>query len=272
MLKIGIFSKLSRISIRMLRYYDDAGLLSPKRVDPFTGYRYYGEDQLPDAERINALRQMGFGIAAIARTQGRADDREQLLLLLKAKEAELCREAGEAAERLRLLRTAMSHLRKDETMTQYNVTLKELPERAVVSVRKKIPSYDCEQQLWDILMRETAPLKLEPGEPCLTLAIFHDGEYKESDVEVEVQKTVKGSYPDTENVRFKTVPAVRIASATYQGGYEQITEVNKAVAAWVQENGYEFDGLSFCIYHVSPYDTSDPGQYVTEVCYPVRRG
>ena len=100
MLKIGIFSKLSRISIRMLRYYDDAGLLSPKRVDPFTGYRYYGEDQLPDAERINALRQMGFGIAAVARTQGRADDREQLLLLLKAKEAELCREAGEAAERL----------------------------------------------------------------------------------------------------------------------------------------------------------------------------
>ena len=56
-----------------------------------------------------------------------------------------------------------------------------------------------------------------------------------------------------------------------QGGYEQITEVNKAVAAWVQENGYEFDGLSFCIYHVSPYDTSDPGQYVTEVCYPVRK-
>lgn len=271
MLKIGIFSKLSRISVRMLRYYDSAGLLSPQMTDPFTGYRYYSEEQLPAAEQINALRQMGFGIADIARAQRQENGREQFLQLFGEKEAELSGEAREIAERLRLLRTAMDHLRKDGTMTCYNVTLKELPQRTVASVRKKIASYDCEQQLWDILMRETGPLKLEPGEPCLTLAIFHDGEYKESDVDVEVQKTVKGSYPDTENVTFKVMPAVRIASATYRGGYEKITQVNQAVADWVRENGYEFDGLSFCIYHVSPYDTADPGQYVTEVCYPVRK-
>lgn len=41
MLKIGDFSKLSKISIRMLRYYDDLNLLKPDTVDPFTGYRYY---------------------------------------------------------------------------------------------------------------------------------------------------------------------------------------------------------------------------------------
>ena len=34
MLKIGLFSKLSRISIRMLRYYDENGLLTPGEVDP----------------------------------------------------------------------------------------------------------------------------------------------------------------------------------------------------------------------------------------------
>ena len=60
MLKIGDFSKLARISIRMLRYYDENGLLQPKTIDRFTGYRYYGEDQLPQAERIRALREMGF--------------------------------------------------------------------------------------------------------------------------------------------------------------------------------------------------------------------
>ena len=41
MLKIGYFSKLSRISIRMLRHYDEIGLLKPAEIDPFTGYRYY---------------------------------------------------------------------------------------------------------------------------------------------------------------------------------------------------------------------------------------
>ncbi len=45
MLKIGEFSKLSRVSIRSLRRYDEAGLLVPVSIDPFTGYRYYSERQ-----------------------------------------------------------------------------------------------------------------------------------------------------------------------------------------------------------------------------------
>ena len=32
MLKIGEFSKLSRVSVRMLRHYDEIGLLKPARV------------------------------------------------------------------------------------------------------------------------------------------------------------------------------------------------------------------------------------------------
>lgn len=56
MLKIGDFSKLSRISIRMLRHYDELGLLVPKSKDDFTGYRYYAEEQLTIAGRIAALR------------------------------------------------------------------------------------------------------------------------------------------------------------------------------------------------------------------------
>ena len=46
MLKIGLFSKLSRVSIRMLRYYDEMGLLRPAYIDPNSDYRYYREDQL----------------------------------------------------------------------------------------------------------------------------------------------------------------------------------------------------------------------------------
>lgn len=46
MLKIGDFSKLSRCSVRMLRHYDEIGLLEPAEIDRFTGYRYYSEAQL----------------------------------------------------------------------------------------------------------------------------------------------------------------------------------------------------------------------------------
>ena len=68
MMKIGTFSKLSRLSIRMLRRYDELGLLQPVHTDPFTGYRYYREEQLTTAGRIAALRDMGFGLSAIWRS------------------------------------------------------------------------------------------------------------------------------------------------------------------------------------------------------------
>ncbi len=46
MFKIGDFSKLSSISIRMLRHYDNMELLQPEKIDAQTGYRYYSAAQL----------------------------------------------------------------------------------------------------------------------------------------------------------------------------------------------------------------------------------
>lgn len=271
MLKIGEFSKLSRISIRMLRHYDELGLLVPKVTDNFTGYRYYGSDQLPIAGRIVSMRDMGFGLVAIGEILKNYDNPQVLAEFLVAKQVEVLAEAEETSRRLLLLATAIERLRKDETAMNYNVTLKTLPERYVASVRKVIPAYEQEGMLWGILMGETASLNMADSDPCYTLAIFHDGEFKETDVDVEVQKSVKGRYSNTENVIFKSEPAVEIASATFKGGYEQTGDVNEAVAKWVEDNGYAFTGLAFNIYHVSPHETQNPDEYVTEVCYPVKK-
>ena len=70
MLKIGEFSKLSRVSVRMLRHYDEIGLLKPAEIDRFTDYRYYREDQLPIVCRITALKDMGFSLADIVSNSG----------------------------------------------------------------------------------------------------------------------------------------------------------------------------------------------------------
>ena len=55
MIRIGDFSKLSRVSVKTLRYYDEMGLLKPVEVDPFTGYRFYLFSQLTVLHRILAL-------------------------------------------------------------------------------------------------------------------------------------------------------------------------------------------------------------------------
>lgn len=270
MLKIGDFSKLSRVSIRMLRHYDKIGLLRPVEIDPFTGYRYYSEEQLLAAGRITALKDMGFQLSVICEILRCSDDSERLEGYLHAREAELETLLHETAYRLRLLETARERLRKEHTMN-YEVTVKTLPQRCAACLRTTIPSYAAEGTVWNILCGETDPLGILPANPCLRSVTFLDGEYKETDVEVEAQKTVQRLYPDTEHVRFRVLPPVTFASATYKGPYSLVGEVNAAVAAWVSANGYDYAGPMFNIYHVSPYETQDPEEFVTEVCYPVTR-
>lgn len=95
MLKIGDFSKLSRISIRMLRHYDEIGLLMPKSIDNFTNYRYYSEEQLPVAGRITALKDMGFALATIGEIMKSYDDPKTLAKFLAVKQAEMQVQAEE---------------------------------------------------------------------------------------------------------------------------------------------------------------------------------
>ena len=62
MFRIGEFSKLSRTTIKTLRYYDEIGLLKPEATDPWSGYRLYTTDQLFQLHRIQSLRQAGLSV------------------------------------------------------------------------------------------------------------------------------------------------------------------------------------------------------------------
>ena len=270
MLKIGEFSKLSRVSVRMLRHYDDIGLLHPAEIDRFTDYRYYSEAQLPTVCRITALKDMGFRLADICRMLDFYDDRRRVDECLAAQQAALETQAEDVARKLQLLDSARKRLRKEDTMA-YNVTVKTLPQRYAACVRMTIPCYEKEGMVWGVLCAETAHMHLIPDDPCYCSVTFLDAEYKEHDVEVEAQKTVKGQYPDTEHVKFRTLPAVTYASCTYKGSYAHIGEVNAAVAAWIEANGYHYAGPMFNIYHVSPHETQNPDEFITEVCYPVTK-
>ena len=59
MFKIGEFSKLGQVSVRMLRHYDNLGLLKPSYTDKFTSYRYYNIDQLTRLNRRSAIKELG---------------------------------------------------------------------------------------------------------------------------------------------------------------------------------------------------------------------
>lgn len=74
MFKIGDFSKLTQVSIRMLRYYDETGLLKPAEIDKFTNYRLYSVEQIPVLNKIIFLRDLGFNVSEIAVALNHWDD------------------------------------------------------------------------------------------------------------------------------------------------------------------------------------------------------
>ena len=59
------FSRLCGCNPQTLRYYDHEDLLHPAKVDSWTGYRYYDEEQALTFVKIKTLQTAGFAITEI---------------------------------------------------------------------------------------------------------------------------------------------------------------------------------------------------------------
>ena len=56
---------MTQLSVKTLRHYHEVGLLDPDRVDLSTGYRYYAPEQVPTAQVVRRLRELGMPIADV---------------------------------------------------------------------------------------------------------------------------------------------------------------------------------------------------------------
>ena len=65
MYKIGEFAKITNLSVKTLRYYNEIGLLLPEEVDIYSGYRYYGDRNLEEIRIIKQLKEAGFTLDEI---------------------------------------------------------------------------------------------------------------------------------------------------------------------------------------------------------------
>ena len=66
LMSIGRFARLTGLTVKALRHYDEVGLLRPASVDGETGYRSYGAEQVRRAEAIRALRRLELPLDDVA--------------------------------------------------------------------------------------------------------------------------------------------------------------------------------------------------------------
>ncbi|NLS08467.1 MerR family transcriptional regulator [Nesterenkonia sp. MY13] len=124
---IGAFAQIGQVTHRMLRHWDQAGLLVPAHTDPFTGYRSYDSEQLERLHRIVALRQLGFGIEEIASMLADGLDAEQLAVMLQRRRAEVEEEHRTAAARLADVERRLHLIERQRPMSNIEVIKKPLP-------------------------------------------------------------------------------------------------------------------------------------------------
>ena len=82
------FSRLCGCNPQTLRYYDHVDLLKPVKVDSWTGYRYYDEDQALQYVKIKNLQMAGFSIDEIKGLLGADNDTIFKAFSAKIKEQE----------------------------------------------------------------------------------------------------------------------------------------------------------------------------------------
>ncbi|MEG0365675.1 MAG: MerR family transcriptional regulator [Coprobacillus sp.] len=271
MFKISDFSNLSRISIRMLRFYDEKGILHPSIIKE-NGYRYYEAKQLITASHIQYLRYLGFSTDKIKSILDVYQDGKEIRKYLSIQLEDLKREQVDITEKIEALSKTINKIDQEDIVMNYKVEMKEIKEMYMMCKRDIIPTYDREDLLWNGLCSEVVERKLNVSVPKegLSMAVFFDKGYKEKDVDIEVRVEVDGKYEDIDNIKFKTIPAVKVASITFTGGYENISDVSYHIANWISEHNCEIAGPSFCVYHVGYAQTQNPEEFITEICYPIQ--
>ncbi|WP_323096365.1 MerR family transcriptional regulator [Intrasporangium sp. YIM S08009] len=275
MLSIGDFARLAGVSVRMLRHYDALGLLRPARVDPASGYRSYSAAQLDRANRLVALKDLGFTLEDCGRLLGDEVPVEQLRGMLRLRRAELAAQIDADRGRLEQVEHRLRMIEKENTMSP-SVALDPYTEQALPAVRVVQLSGRVSdgQQVGEVV----GPLfgqvdhavhaaHLTPAGPSIGHYTM-DGDAMVAAAAYPVGPDVGPVEAEGAGLELADLPAEpRALVTTLRGPLSGIGEAWQTLSREVEARGLSFAGPCREIYHVSGMD--DPENWVIELQQPV---
>lgn len=283
MFKIGEFSKLGQVSTRMLRHYDQLGLLKPSQTDKFTGYRYYTIDQLARLHRIIALKELGLPLEQIAGLLQAENNLspEKLRGMLTLRRAELERELRETQTQLVDVEARLRQIEQAGQPSPYEIVIKSVPAQTVASVRAIVPTlaemgFYC-QSLYTQLYAGLKQHGLTPQPPELTL--YHNDEFVETELDVETAvpiatRALQQTYP-VEIITIHELPASHLtASLIYEGPLREIMPAILALLTYIGTHRHLPAGPLRELHLSGPAHDEDGNEsdaLVTELQLPIQR-
>lgn len=226
LLSIGEFARLSRLSPKALRLYDELGVLPPARVDPDSGYRFYEAEQVDRARLLSALRQIGIPLAqikVILDLEPRTAAEQVASFWANVEEDHTARRelAGRLVDRLNGKRSAM-----------YEVSTRALPDRSLLCLKRHVDGYDGVWALGKefIALLKERPLPRMDGRAGAAFQIYHGEVSEDSDGPIEWCRPVPQDHAEELSARSPEL-TLRIEPA-HEEAFVPVGTVEVTPAQW----------------------------------------
>ena len=264
MLRIGDFSKISRVSVKALRFYDEIGLLKPSYVDHFTGYRYYTAELLPRLNRILIFKELGFSLDEIHLLLQQGLPVSQVRAALQNKRLELADRIAQERARLEQVETWLSQIECQGRVPEYEILLKQTPPQWVASMRNMLASYEEAEELFAQVAHYLKKHHIT-GERG---AIWHTCESQGKTIDCEALIFLKEPVLESKQVKVYTLPASTDACVIHQGSDATLPQAYQVLHSWIKANAYSIAGPIREIYW-SNEEREDDSPGVIEIRYPI---
>jgi DNA-binding transcriptional MerR regulator len=276
MFRVGDFSRIARVSGRLLRYYDSIGLFSPRRIDPVTGYRYYMADQLARLNRILALKELGLSLDQIARLLDGDISSDEIRGMFRLRKAELERSLDEEAARLRNVEARLMQIDKGAGLDGLDVVLKPVATQHFLGYRKIFQNFPSAVSAVEELARFGARRVPDRLRGPITVIAHADFDDENLDLELGIGLTDvfdrEITLPSQARLVPTELPDEPLAACVVRNGPIAHTHLAYgALGVWLEANRYEIAGPCREVFLKPPFEPPDPECGVVEIQFPVRK-
>ena len=273
MYKISEFSKITNLTVKALRYYDEQGILIPSARSE-SDYRLYDWSDYEKAQLIVLLKKLEFSISEMKDLLTNCESIDDISFYLAEKKSfindRIRKEKmliKEIDKNLLLKEKEDNVLNSAHRRKMYEIEIKEIPSMTVASIRFKGKYSDVGKHIGKIyqVVKDKAC-----GAP---LNLYYDKEYQE-EADIELCVPVKGVISGSDGLAVKILPAMKAITTMHTGDYQKLNEAYKAVLDYAKENGLELLTPSREVYQKGPgmIFKGNPEKYVTEVIVPYQEG
>ncbi|MGN1378861.1 MAG: MerR family transcriptional regulator [Bacilli bacterium] len=267
MFKIGDFSKMCKVTIKALRYYENIDLIKPTYIDKSNGYRYYESYQLLEISRIISLKQIGLSIDEIKRI---IKENEPIDNILKNKKEKLQKTINEYNYQL----SKINYLLEEKDMKE-EIFEKIIPAYYVYYKEGVLKDYSETSEF--IQQSGIECLKLNPNikcvEPDYCFVNYLDKEYKDANIKIRyAQAVIKENEPFKENnsIKFMEIPETKCICIYHKGSYNELGVSYGKIMKYIEDNKLEIIDYPRECYIDGIWNKENIEDWLTEIQVPIK--